>query len=150
MLGLNGVKDIFMLKTKGMILAEDSGTQYNINGPLINNYYMPYVANFNPYEGDRIRIHRSLLNVQSPQLKSSRKLAKKFKRNVIRFDHILLGDTYSKDKNIYYNDAGKLLIDTNGSKIGVISYNAKRDSGGLNGQIVAFVEPIGHETESFS
>ena len=150
MLGSGGVKDIFMLRTKGMILAEDSGTQYNISGSLINNYYMPYIANFNPYEGDRIRIHRSLLNVKSPQLKSLRKLAEKFKRDVIRFEHILLGDTYNKDKNIYYNDAGKLLIDTNGSKNGVISYNAKRDSGGLNGQIVAFVDPIGPETESFS
>lgn len=146
MLGSNGIKDYFKLTSKGMILKEDSGTQYNINGPLINNYYMPYIANFNPHEGDRIRIHRSLLSPRSPQLKSSRKLAKKFKRDSVKFEHIF-GDIYNKDKNIYYNDAGKLIVDTNGREEGVVTDS---NSGGLNGQVLAFVDPVGPETNVFS
>ena len=107
---------------------------------------MPYIANFNPHEGDRIRIHRSLLNSRSPQVRSSRKLAKKFKRDSLKFEHIF-GDVYNKDKNIYYNDAGKLIVDTNGRKEGVVTDS---NSGGLNGQVLAFVDPVGPETNAFS
>ena len=150
LIGIDGVKDIFKLSSKGMILKEDSGTQYNIIGPLINNYNTTYIGNFNPYEGDRIMIHRSLLNRKSPQHKKSKKLAKPFKKAKVKFEHIL-GDNYDKDRNVYYNDAGKLLIDTNGKRKGVISYTrGYNNAAGLNSQIVAFVDPIGPETNSFS
>ena len=62
-----------------------------------------------------------------------------------------MGDNYDKDRNVYYNDAGKLLIDTNGKRKGVISYTrGYNNAAGLNSQIVAFVDPIGPETNSFS
>ena len=148
LIGTDGVEDIFKLKSKGMILKEDHGTQYNINGPLINNYNCAYVANFNPYEGDRIKIHRSLLHPKSPQRKGSKKLAKRYKKSDLKFKQIY-GDTYRDDKNVYYNDAGKLLIDTNGLKNGVISFSSKHHGAGLNGQIVAFIDPVGPETDIF-
>ena len=148
LIGTDGVKDIFKLKSKGMILKEDYGTQYNINGPLINNYNCNYIANFNPYEGDKIKIHRSLLHPKSPQHKDSRKLAKRYKKTDLKFKQIY-GDTYKDDKNIYYNDAGKLLVDTNGLKDGVISFSSKHHGAGLNGQIVAFIDPVGPETDIF-
>jgi len=145
MLGTNGVKDIFKLTSKGMILKEDDGTQYDDIGAIINNYYMPYIANFNPYEGDRIKIHRSLLHPKSPQRKASKKLAKQYKKEKLRFKQIF-GDTYREDKNVYYNDAGKIYIDTNGTKKGLITNG---NSAGLNSQCVAFVDPIGPETDPF-
>ena len=52
-----------------------------------------------------------------------------------------------KDKNIFYNDAGKLIVDTNGRKKGVVTDS---NSGGLNGQVLAFIDPVGPETEAFS
>lgn len=152
LIGVDGIKDIFKLSSKGMILEEDHGTQYNVNGPLINNYNTSYIANFNPYEGDRILIHRSLLNPKSPQRKSSKRLAKPFKKTKLKFKHVI-GDTYNtyhEGKNIYYNDAGKLLVDTNGKDNGVISVTSKHHGAGLNGQIVAFVDPVGPETNTFS
>ena len=145
MLGTNGVKDIFKLTSKGMILKQDDGTQYDDIGTIINNYYMPYIANFNPYEGDRIKIHRSLLHPKSPQRKASKKLAKQYKKEKLRFKQIF-GDTYREDKNVYYNDAGKIYIDTNGTKKGLITNG---NSAGLNSQCVAFVDPIGPETDPF-
>ena len=145
MLGSSGVKDIFKLTSKGMILKEDEGTQYDDIGVIINNYYMPYIANFNPYEGDRIKIHRSLLHRKSPQIKPSKKLAKRYKNEELKFKHIY-GDTYKDDKNVYYNDAGKIYIDTNGAKKGLVTNG---NSAGLNSQCVAFVDPVGPETDSF-
>ena len=145
MLGSSGVKDIFKLTSKGMVLKEDEGTQYDDIGVIINNYYMPYIANFNPYEGDRIKIHRSLLHRKSPQIKASKKLAKRYKNEELKFKHIY-GDTYKDDKNVYYNDAGKIYIDTNGAKKGLVTNG---NSAGLNSQCVAFVDPVGPETDSF-
>jgi hypothetical protein len=146
MIGLEGVIDVFKIRSKGMILKVDEGTQYDDIGVIINNYNVPYIANFNPYEGDRIEIHRSLLDPKSPQDNGSKKLAKHFKKTKLKFEHIF-GDIYNKNKNIYYNDAGKLIVDTNGIKEGVMSGSNKA---GLNSQILAFVDPVGPETNAFS
>lgn len=155
MIGTDGVVDTFKLTSKGMILKKDSGTQYDDLGPIYNNYNVSYVANFNPEEGDKILIHRSLLNPKTPQSKASRKLAKPFKKTKLRFKQIL-GDSYKTGENIYYNDAGKILVDTNGRKQGLTpkgspnkSYLYKYNSTGINGQIVAFVDPVGPETVPF-
>ena len=54
MIGSEGVIDTFKLTSKGMLLKEDKGTQYDDIGIItINNYYISYISNFNPYEGDR-------------------------------------------------------------------------------------------------
>jgi hypothetical protein len=155
MIGTDGVVDIFKLTSKGMILKKDSGTQYDKLGPIYNNYNVSYVANFNPEEGDKILIHRSLLNPKTPQSKASKKLAKPFKNTPLRFKQIF-GDSYKTGENVYYNDAGKILIDTNGKEQGLTpkgspskSYLYRYNSAGINGQIVAFVDPVGPETIPF-
>ena len=145
MIGTEGVKDVFKLTSKGMILKEDQGTQFDDIGVIINNYYMPYISNFNPYEGDSIKIHRSLLHPKSPQLKSSKKRAKRYKGVELKFKQIF-GDTYNEDKNVYYNDAGKIYIDTNGTRKGLITDG---NNAGLNSQCIAFVDPVGPETDRF-
>lgn len=143
MIGMDGVVDVFQLTAKGMILKKDSGTQYDDFGPIYNNYNVPYIANFNPGEGDRILIHRSLLDPKTPQSNPSKKLAKPFKKEDLRFKQIF-GDKYKSGANVYYNDAGKILIDTNGKQGGLTPKDFP-DKAGINGQIAAFVDPIGAE-----
>ncbi|QCH14971.1 hypothetical protein CB0101_08550 [Synechococcus sp. CB0101] len=147
MLGTDGVVDTFKLISKGMILKKDAGTQYDDLGVIYNNYNIPYVANFNPDDGDKILIHRSLLNPKSPVSQASKKLAKPFKKTKLRFKQIF-GDQYTTGQNVYYNDAGKIYIDTNGKKTG-LSSNFRYNSAGLAGQTAAFVDPIGPETIPF-
>ncbi len=147
MIGSNGVIDTFKLTSKGMILKEDEGTQFDDVGVIINNYYMPYIANFNPHEGDRIKIHRSLLDPQSPILKKSKKLSKKYKNISLDFKHVWSDqDNYKSGANVYYNDAGKIYIDTNGMKSGLVTNG---NSAGWNSQAVAFVDPVGPSTNAF-
>ena len=147
MIGLDGIIDTFNLTSKGMILKEDQGTQFDDVGVVINNYYMPYISNFNPYEGDRIKIHRSLLDRKSPILKKSRKLSKKYKNVELEFNHVWSdGGDYRSGANVYYNDAGKIYIDINGTKSGLVTNGNKA---GLNSQAVAFVDPVGPSTNTF-
>ena len=155
MLGTDGVVDTFRLTSKGMILKEDSGTQYDDLGRIFNNYNVSYVANFNPNEGDKILIHRSLLDPKTPQFTPSKKLARKFKKTRLSFMYEPNGDVYKSNANVYYNGAGKILMNTNGKEEGLtprkspykngFSYN----SAGINGQIVAFVDPVGPEAIPF-
>ena len=155
MLGTNGVVDTFKLTSKGVILKEDAGTQYDDLGPIFNNYNVPYIANFNPDEGDKILIHRSLLDPKTPLSKASSKLAKPFKNTKLEFKQIF-GDTYTTGENVYYNDAGKILIDTNGAQQGLTPkgspskpYLYKYNQSGIQGQLAAFVDPLGPETVPF-
>ncbi|MBW0166895.1 MAG: hypothetical protein KXJ49_05310 [Vulcanococcus sp.] len=150
MLGTEGVVDTFKLTSKGVILKKDSGTQYDDLGPIYNNYNVPYIANFNPGEGDKILIHRSLLDPKTPASKASKKLAKPFAKTKLRFKQIF-GDTYTTGENVYYNDAGKILIDTNGNQPGLTPKDSpiKYFGGGIQGQLAAFVDPVGPETIPF-
>lgn len=150
MLGTEGVVDTFKLTSKGVILKKDSGTQYDDLGPIYNNYNVPYIANFNPGEGDKILIHRSLLNPKTPVSKASKKLAKPFAKTKLRFKQIF-GDKYTTGENVYYNDAGKILIDTNGKQPGLTPKDSpsKYFGGGIQGQLAAFVDPVGPETIPF-
>ena len=147
MIGTDGVVDTFQLTAKGMILKEDSGTQYDDIGTIYNNYNVPYIANFNPGEGDRILIHRSLLDPKTPQSRPSKKLAKPFKKEDLLFKQTF-GDKYNSGANVYYNDAGKILMDTN-CKRGGLTPSKFGDAAGINGQLVAFVDPIGAEAIPF-
>ena len=147
MIGTDGVVDTFQLTAKGMILKEDSGTQYDDIGTIYNNYNIPYIANFNPGEGDRILIHRSLLDPKTPQSRPSKKLAKPFKKEDLLFKQTF-GDKYKSGANVYYNDAGKILMDTNGKR-GGLTPSKFGDAAGINGQLVAFVDPIGAEAIPF-
>jgi len=153
MLGADGVVDTFRLTSKGMILKEDSGTQYDDLGRIFNNYNVTYVANFNPNEGDKILLHRSLLDPKTPQFTPSKKLAKKFQKTKPSFMYEPNADTYKSNANVYYNGAGKLLMNTNGKEDGLTPKKLPFKNGfsytGINGQIVAFVDPVGPEAIPF-
>ena len=72
-----------LLKSKKMIHNEYKRKYYMLDKQkCINKYNCNYIANFNPYEGDKIKIHRSLLHPKSPQHKDSRKLAKRYKKPI--------------------------------------------------------------------
>lgn len=156
MLGTEGVVDIFKLTSKGVILKEDAGTQYDDLGVIYNNYNVPYIANFNPFEGDKILIHRSLLDPKTPQLTPSGKLAKKYKNAKLRFAYDPNARDYKSGANVYYNGAGKIVLDTNGKEEGVTPKGSPSkpylyiyNNPGLQGQVVAFVDPIGPEATPF-
>lgn len=146
MVGSNGVRDTFLLTTKGMLLDRERSADNRIN-----YYNCSYIANLNPNDGDKILIHQSLLAPKTPQFLPSKKLANQFKKTKLRF-HQILGDTYTSGANIYYNDAGKLLMDTNAEKVGLTPKNSPYKNGisynsaGINDQIAAFVDPVGPET----
>jgi hypothetical protein len=151
LLGTNGVRDIFQVTTKGSLL--DRGTDEN---GIINHYNNSYIANMNPLDGDKILLHRSLLSPKTPMFGASKKLAKKYKKVKIQFLEDLRAVNYDKGANVYYNGAGKLLIDTNGSKSGVTQQGSPKrpefyryNGAGLNGQIAAFVDPFGPESMEF-
>ena len=150
MIGSDGVKDTFQLTTKGMLL--DRGRDEK---GWINYYNSSYVANLNPADGDRILIHRSLLDPKTPVSSPSRKLASTYRKTRLRFKQIF-GDTYVTGENVYYNDAGKILMDTNGKEPGLTpkgspskAYLYEYNTAGINGQIAAFVDPVGPETVPF-
>ena len=148
MIGQDGVMDTFKITSKGMILMEDEGTQFDDVGVIVNNYYAANIANFNPYEGDKIKIHRSLLDPKSPIFKKSKKLAKNYKKIPLSFMHVWDDSGNYKDgANVYYNDAGKIYIDTNGTKHGLTTPENKA---GWNSQLAAFVDVVGPSTDSFS
>ncbi len=156
MLGTEGVVDIFKLTSKGVILKEDAGTQYDDLGVIYNNYNVPYIANFNPVEGDKILIHRSLMDPKTPQTTPSAKLAKKYKNLQLRFEYAPNARDYNSGANVYYNGAGKIVLDTNGKEVGVTPkgspskpYLYKYNNPGLQGQVVAFVDPVGPEATPF-
>ncbi len=150
MVGTDGVRDTFQLTTKGMLL--DRGRDAK---GWINYYNSSYVANMNPADGDKLLIHRSLLDPKTPVSKSDNKLARVYRKVKPSFKQIF-GDTYTTGENIYYNDAGKILMDTNGKEPGLTpkgspskAYLYKYNTAGINGQIAAFVDPVGPETVPF-
>jgi len=156
MLGTKGVVDTFKLTSKGVLLKEDAGTQYDDLGVIYNNYNLPYIANFNPFEGDKILIHRSLLDPKTSQTTPSKKLANKYKNVKLRFEYAPSGKAYQSGANVYYNGAGKIVLDTNSKKEGVTPKGSPSkpelyiyNNPGLQGQVVAFVDPVGPEVTPF-
>ena len=65
----------------------------------------------------------------------------------MRFKQIF-GDKYKSGANVYYNDAGKILIDTNGKR-GGLALEGFSDKAGINGQVAVFFDPLGAETVPF-
>ena len=63
-----------------MVLKEDEGTQFDGVGVVVHNYFAVNIANFNPYDGDKNKLHRSLLNSQSLIFKKSAKLPRKYRK----------------------------------------------------------------------
>lgn len=151
LIGKNGQIDIFKLNSKGMILKPDEGTEYDEYGvATINNYNIPYIANFNGNEGDRVLINKKLFSPNTPidpvtleKNKAPNKLKIRFKQS---FSPQQDREQWVSKANVLYNDAGKLLLNTNGqaSNLGPPTIAT------INDQLVAFVDPIGPENLPFS
>ena len=77
----------------------------------MHNSFAVNIANFNPRDGDKIKLHRSLLNSQSLIFKKSKKTGKKIQENPLSFVCVL-GDSgnYKDGPNMYYNDAGQFIL----------------------------------------
>ncbi len=149
MYGTDGVVDRFMLTAKGMIPKVDSNTQYDNIGPIINNYNMPYIGNFNPYEGDRILISKRLFNPKTPidgNLPNKNKAPAKVKITFRHsYDDVSDEEMYASTENVLFNGAGKLMLNLNGRAGGLGPSNIA----GINSQIVAFVDSVGEESIPF-
>lgn len=151
LIGVNGQVDIFKLNAKGMILKEDAGTEYDEFGAaIINNYNIPYIANFNGEEGDRILINRRLFNPTTPVDGNQPNRNRPPKKIRIRFKQTFNPDedrrSWESKYNVLYNDAGKLLLNTNGVERNL----GPQTIAPTNDQLVAFVDPVGPENTSFS
>ena len=151
MIGTNGVRDIFKLTSKGMLL--DKGTDA---AGWYNHYNCSYVANLNSADGDKVLLHRSLLDPLSPIFSGSMKLGKKYRKTKLRVIEDIDAADYNSGANIYYNGAGKLIMDTNGAMEGTTPKGSPKhpelylyNSAGLNGQIAAFIDPYGPESLPF-
>ena len=120
----------------------------------VNDYNIPTIGNFNPYEGDRILIYRRLYAPTNPinpntdlpetiDLKESKVKTSDY-LNDVEIDFIFANTpesdktaTYTH-KNTIFNDAGKLMLNVNGEQPG----NGPGPVTG-NGQLLAFVDIVG-------
>lgn len=156
LLGVNGQVDEFYLVTKGMnVDNKDAITIDPSNGwEWYNDYNIPTIANFNPFEGDRIFIDRRLyapinpisantilpatLNINGEDVGTSDYLSK------IQIDFEFAGTPEAESatiltrKNTIFNDAGKLMLNVNGEQPG---HGPEPVTG--NGQLLAFVDIVG-------
>lgn len=151
LIGLNGQVDIFKLTAKGMILKEDAGTQHDEFGAAtINNYNVPYIANFNGSEGDRVLISKKLFNPKTPidgNQKNNNKPPKRIKVSYRQtFSPGEDQQSWESKYNVLYNDAGKLLLNTNGVERNL----GPQTIAPINDQLLAFIDPIGPENTVFS
>jgi hypothetical protein len=149
MLGSDGVVDTFRLTAKGMILKQDSGTQYDDLGAILNNYNVPYIANFNGSEGDKILISKKLFTPDSPIDGNKTNKSKAPSKIKIKFLQTFKPEqdtpAWRSSNTVVYNDAGKLVLNVNGKADGL----GPDGNGGINGQIVSFVDPVGPENSLF-
>ncbi len=151
LIGVNGQVDIFKLTAKGMILQEDGGTEYDEFGAAtINNYNIPYIANFNGAEGDRLLISKKLFYPKTPidgnqvnNNKPPNKFSIKYKQT---FNPREDQASWESKYNVLYNDAGKLLLNTNGVQKNL----GPQTIAPINDQLLAFIDPIGPENMLFS
>ena len=75
-----------------------------------------------------------------------KQVGKKIQERCFKFNHVWNDDDYRSGANVYYNDAGKIYIDTNGKESGLIT---KVNKASINSQVVAFVDPACPSTNDF-
>ena len=158
LIGANGQIDEFRLVAKGMNADNKNAIWRDpITGlDWVNDYNIPTIVNFNPYEGDRILISRRLfmpanpINPQTPvpiaikvgdgikevdSLTYLNNIKINFKLNLSNADE---QETILTSKNVMFNDAGKLMLNVNGEHEG---YGPPPVTG--NGQLLAFIDAVG-------
>jgi hypothetical protein len=157
LLGINGQKDIFKLTAKGINYNNADARQVEPDGRVWHNdYNVASVANFNPDEGDKILIDKKLFLPNTP-INPGFKAPKSFKLNGktvqtkpflqklrLRFIHATSPEAdqqaWVTKNNLIYNDAGKLLINANGTASSLTNLG---DDLSVNSQLIAFVDGYG-------
>jgi hypothetical protein len=166
LIGANGQVDEFRLNAKGMNADNTDATTYDpeTGWYTVNDYNVPTIANFNPYEGDKILIDRRLfvpLNPINPDTPLPDTIiapngdtvsTKTYLRNI----QIDLAETtpqnyepeerlvVESEKNVLYNNVGKLMLNVNGKAPG---HGPGPVTG--NGQLLAFVDVVGDRPVQF-
>ena len=162
LIGANGQIDIFRLNSKGMNADNKDSISYDpVTGrDWVNDYNIPTIVNFNPYEGDKILISRSLYVPLNP-ISANTKLPKTIKSGKkaiatskylqsIKIDLITTNGAEDFDAatksvhNTIYNEAGKLMLNVNGTE----PFNGPGPVTG-NGQLLAFVDTVGGKNVDF-
>ena len=164
--GRNGQTDTFYLVSKGINYANQSAKYVEKNGTVWNNdYIVPSIANFNASEGDRVLIQKRLFVPFSPVLPSTpaKDIPKRFdfsgkqvnsksflKKLRIRFLDAQDVNQMSPEEqnrrispskiNLHVNDAGKVLINANGTSP---NYGPYGDDISINGQLLGFLDVHG-------
>ncbi len=156
LIGANGQIDVFRLISKGMNADNKDAISLDPATGLewVNDYNIPTIANFNPYEGDKILISRRLYLPLNP-ISANTKLPKTIRsgKKVVATSKLLksikidLVTTNGRDefdaatrsvRNTIYNEAGKLMLNVNG----IDPYNGPGPVTG-NGQLLAFIDTVG-------
>lgn len=146
LIGLDGRVDRFVLTSKGLDPSNPQSITYDSIGPIFNDYKCASIGGFNPWEGDEIWIERSLF---SPYASQDQTL--QWMRETLGSFRIRLGQAFSSqedrqlwtsDFNLIYNDAGKLLLNTNGREEGLGPSPV-----GINSELVAFIDVVGNPNQ---
>ena len=156
LIGENGRKDYFILNRKGMYTGEDAAHTFYSDGTIHNlDYLNVSVANFNAEEGDKILISRKLFSpygdgyptIEEKALTSQwiNNLGKDLVIDLIQASEDL-GPFETEDElhmnsssNLIFNEAGKLLVDVNGSEKYTGPWGGSVP-GYVNGHLIAFID----------
>ena len=156
LIGENGRKDYFILNRKGMYTGEDAAHKFYSDGTIHNlDYLNVSVANFNAEEGDKILISRKLFSpygdgyptIEEKALTSQwiNNLGKDLVIDLIQASEDL-GPFETEDElhmnsssNLIFNEAGKLLVNVNGSEKYTGTWGGSVP-GYVNGHLIAFID----------
>ncbi|WP_413678920.1 DUF4214 domain-containing protein [Prochlorococcus sp. MIT 0916] len=160
LIGENGRKDYFILNRKGMYTGEDAKYTLDELGVLNNDYLNASVANFNYEEGDKILISSKLFspfgggyptidekNQTSEWIKDE---GKKIQISLFQSPVGFMTDAEiatewenakSASQNLYFNNAGKLMFNVNGTVSGMGPLS-RPYSGYGNDHLGAFIDIV--------
>ena len=147
LIGEIGQKDIFVITTKGMNIYGtrnhdgQPAIQYDDLGKLYRGYTNVSIGNFSLNDGDLILISRTLFSPYDP-----RETAKSFswakeegQSTSLKFIHTLNGEedraSWASSNNLLFNDAAKLLVNVDGTKLGTGPGEAW-----VNDHLIAFID----------
>lgn len=133
MIGRNGVVDVFHLSLMGVDPSNPASITFDQLGRIFNDYRAASIAQFNPWEGDQIVINVNLFQA------NAQPLARFAQAYSSREDQSL----WASDATIIYNDAGKLLVNPNGTQPGLGSSPL-----GINDYLVAFIDVVGDPNQA--
>ena len=128
MIGRNGVVDLFHLSLMGVDPLNPASITFDHLGRIFNDYRAASIAQFNPWEGDQIVISANLFQAGVQPIT---RFAQAYSSQEDQ-------DLWLSDATIIYNDAGKLLLNVNGTQPGLGPSLL-----GINDYLAAFIDVVG-------